>query len=172
MDRNISWYAERQPEFSEAGEFEAAIYGSDRPVSSGRSYAAFAIRRKGEDIWRGTGHPSGGRSEEYRAYVAAAVGVLEALPPKSTVRILTHHKTICQAFMEWLPSWEKNGWKRRKNGPLAAEEIFKRFIKVARERQIAWTFILIGDGDPLFFIIEQLDAEIAKHSDKDGSPLS
>ncbi|RTL76112.1 MAG: hypothetical protein EKK36_05360 [Bradyrhizobiaceae bacterium] len=162
------WYPERKPKFSEPGAFEAVIYGSDRPVSSGRSYCAFAIRKQEAANWAGTGFPSEGDSEEYRAYIAASVGVLESLAPKSSVRILTHHETVYKAFMEWLPKWEANGWKRKNKKQIAAEEIFRRFISVARDRQIEWTFALVREDDPLYGIIERLAEEIAKRIDNDA----
>lgn len=155
------WYTEQQPEFAEAGHFEAVIFGSDRPRTSGKSAAIFAIGPKGAPKFAGTGYISTGRSGQYRGYTAAAVGAVESLSPNSTIDIFTHHDTTFRAFTEWLPQWQANGWVASDGKPVVAAEIFQRFLHVTESRNIHWKFFLIGSWHPYYTAIEQLRQEVA-----------
>jgi ribonuclease HI len=157
------WYPEQQPQFSEAGHFEAIIFGSDRPLTSGKSVAVYAIGQKGAPKFTGTGHISSGTSGEYRGYTAAAVGAVESLPPNSTIDIFTHHDVTFKAFTKWLPGWRAKGWIGSNRKPVTAAEIFQRFLHVTETRNIHWKFHLIGPGDSHFHIIEQLRQEVQNH---------
>lgn len=155
-----NWYPEQPPQFSKAGHFEAVIFGSDRPRTSGKSVAIFAIGQKGAPKFKGTGYVSVGPSGEYRGYTAAAVGAIEALSPNATIDIFTHHDTTFRAFTEWLPRWRANGWIGSDRKPVAAAEIFQRFLHVTEARNIHWKFFLIGPWDSRYTAIEQLRQEV------------
>ncbi|MDA9416426.1 hypothetical protein XH81_16440 [Bradyrhizobium sp. CCBAU 25360] len=150
MSENDNWYPERPPQFADAGDFEAVIFGSDRPLTNGAkgySYAAFAIRRKGDHEYHYGVASSRGDSEEYRGYIAAIVAVTEALPAKSSAIVTTHNKTLATIFKEWLPGWEANGWKKADKKPPAAVEILQRYWAVKRERQLNLAFEHVARND-------------------------
>lgn len=160
--RTKGWYPERHPEFNEAGNFEAAIFASDRPRTSGKSIAAFSVSLKGTESWPGNIFASEGRSEEYRGYTAAACGVVESLQPNSTIDIYTHHDTTFRAFTEYLPRWQLNGWIASGRKPVIGAEIYQRFVHVTETRNIHWKFFLIGPWHPRYFVVEALKKEVGQ----------
>lgn len=169
-----NWYPEQPPRFVEAGEFEAVIYASDRPETSGaqgHSYAAFALRRKGAAAYGVGAVGSRGDSEEYRGYAAAAVGVVESLPHDSKVVIRSHHKTIVSVFNDWMPGWKKNGWKRKNKQPIAALEILQRFDAIVAERNIDMEpFECVAKDDPQFKAVFDILAQKIDSTAKRDKP--
>jgi ribonuclease HI len=131
------WYPENPPEFETAGAFQAWITGTDRPPALGKqgpSAAAWQIQRVGETTPSlGVAVSEGPKSEEYRAFVAAAVRAIEMLKPRSRVDIYCRNNTVVKAINEWLEKWESNGWKR-KGGELKAKEIWQSFSRVKHSR--------------------------------------
>jgi ribonuclease HI len=131
------WYPENPPAFETTGTFQAWITGTDRPPRSGQkgpSAAAWQIKRAGEiTASLGVAVSEGPKSEEYRAFVAAAVRAIEMLKPRSRVDIYCRSKTVVEAINEWLEKWESSGWKR-KGGELKAKEIWQRFAGVKHSR--------------------------------------
>src|SRR6476469_1319827 len=108
------WYPERPPEFQTAGSFQAWIVGTDRPPSPGArgpSAAAWQVNRFGDVSGEvGIAVSEGAESEEYRAFVAAAVGVIEMLKPNSRIDISCRNEAVVRAINEWLETWEADGW--------------------------------------------------------------
>lgn len=150
MSQSEDWYPERPPQFADTGDFEAVIFGSDRPQPNGvkgYSYAAFAIRRKGDQEYQYGVASSRGDSEEYRGYIAAVVAVAEALPAGSSATLTTHHKTLVTLFKEWLPRWKANGWKKADKKPPVAVEILQRYWSVKEERQLSLAFEHVARND-------------------------
>jgi ribonuclease HI len=139
-DEPHEWYPENPPEYETPGTFQAWITGTDRPASSGEqgpSAAAWQTQRFGEVTpVIGVAVSEGPKSEEYRAFVAAAVGVIEMLKPNSRVDISCRNEPVVKAINEWLEGWEANGWKR-KGGELRAKEIWQRFLNVKRSRSLS-----------------------------------
>jgi ribonuclease HI len=145
------WYPEQPAKFTKPGLFEAWVAGSDRPVSpdwKGVSAAAWEIRERGED------QPiaskviaSEARSEEYRAFIAAAVGVLEILAPSSTVTLYCRNKPVVDGINGWADDWRNNGWKRAGGGKVQAKEIWQQLLKVRNERSLTTVAVHCRKGD-------------------------
>jgi ribonuclease HI len=112
------------------------------------SAAAWEIRERGED------QPiaskviaSEARSEEYRAFIAAAVGVLEILAPSSTVTLYCRSKSVVKGINEWADQWREGDWKRAGRGEVKAKEIWQHLLKVRDERSLAITAVHSRKGD-------------------------
>ncbi|TXJ25518.1 MAG: hypothetical protein E6Q28_04075 [Afipia sp.] len=169
MNQNVDWYPERPPEFSEAGEFEAWIYGTDRPAEVGDySFCGFAVRPKGKlpvhypELRIGIAKSSP-NSEEHRGYLAASVGVLELLASNSKVHIYSHHDIAVKILGEWLATWHANGWKKSDRKPPAALEICQRLWEVKESRSITMTAERVARNDYRFYhIFNLLGARIEK----------
>jgi ribonuclease HI len=153
MKENDDWYPERPPEYAEPGEFEAWILASDQPPALGEqgpSIAAFAVRRVGEENFCIGVAQSKSTSEEYRAYVAAAVGSLEVLAPHSKIRIYSHHEIIVRVVNELMSGWQKRGWRNAKGERVAAAEIYQRYWDVKKSRSIEDSATYVRKDDPRF----------------------
>jgi ribonuclease HI len=132
------WYPEQPPKFTEPGIFAAWIAGTHRP--NGVSAAAWEIRGSGGDQRTAADVvPSDGTSDMYRAYVAAAVGVLEALFQGSRVVIYCRNEAVVKGINDWVEGWRDSGWKKSDTRQAKAEEIWKQFLKIRQERDLTVT---------------------------------
>lgn len=96
-------------------------------------------------ILRSGGHEkviSGGEADttNNRMELTAALRALQALNRPARVEIYTDSEYLRRGITEWLPGWEKRGW-RRKDGALANVDLWQSLADALREHQVSWHWL-------------------------------
>lgn len=130
------WYQNGSPRFEQPGSFRAWILGSLRPLfrgSPGVSAAVLEIVKINDsEPPLALGWPSDNPdSTVWRATVAAATGVLEALPDDSTVTIYSRLEPVVNALNHDLPRWANERFSNR-----PAEEIWRRVHETIQQKRL------------------------------------
>ena len=110
----------------------------------GRGGWAALIRSGGEEQLL-----SGSESESTnnRMELTAAIKALGALRQPSPVRFYTDSQYLRRGITEWLPAWQKRGW-RRKGGALANVDLWQTLAKTLGKHKIEWHWVKGHAGHP------------------------
>ncbi len=131
-----NWYAEKPAQLSERGTFHAWIGGADR--RSGVSAAAWELQSRTDNnlVLPGGAASDDADSEEYRAFVAATVGVIETLAEGSEVLISCRNEVVVMGINEWAEDWQSRGGKKTNGKRPKAWEIWRAFLSVRDARSL------------------------------------
>ena len=75
-----------------------------------------------------------------RMELTAAIRALEAIPQGSRVILYTDSQYLQRGIEEWLPVWQKKGW-RRKGGKLANVDLWQELAKLIQKNHVRWEWI-------------------------------
>jgi ribonuclease HI len=75
-----------------------------------------------------------------RMELTAALKALEALKGPTKVELYTDSEYLRRGITEWLPGWQRRGWKR-KGGALANVELWQALAEAIREHKITWHWV-------------------------------
>jgi ribonuclease HI len=88
--------------------------------------------------------------------LTAAIEGLNSLPP-SRVKLVSDSKYVVKGFTEWLPGWQKRGWKRKKNKPVLNLDLWKQLvIAVERHESVSFQWTRGHDGHPENELVDEL----------------
>lgn len=79
-------------------------------------------------------------STNNRMELTAALKALRSLKQNSHVRLYTDSQYLRRGITEWLPGWEKRGWKR-KGGELANVDLWQALANEIRRHKIEWHWV-------------------------------
>jgi ribonuclease HI len=79
-------------------------------------------------------------STNNRMELTAALKTLQSLQPNSQVLIYTDSQYLRRGIIEWLPGWERRGWKR-KTGVLANVDLWQALAKEIKRHKIEWRWV-------------------------------
>lgn len=71
----------------------------------------------------------------------AAIRALESLKRPCKVRLTTDSTYVRQGITEWLPRWQRNGWKTAARKPVKNAELWQRLAKAAERHQVEWHWV-------------------------------
>lgn len=74
---------------------------------------------------------------------------LKTLKEPCDVTIFTDSKYVLQGFTEWLPGWQKKGWKTADKKPVKNVDLWQELEKNAAQHKITWNWVKGHSGDPL-----------------------
>jgi ribonuclease HI len=75
-----------------------------------------------------------------RMELTAAVRALNALTEPCRVDFYTDSEYLRRGITEWLPDWQRRGWKR-KSGTLANIDLWQALVASLREHTITWHWV-------------------------------
>lgn len=81
-----------------------------------------------------------------RMELTAAVRALSTLTQSCRVDIYTDSEYLRRGITEWLPDWQRRGWKR-KGGKLANIDLWQALEAALEEHQISWHWVRGHAGD-------------------------
>jgi len=81
-----------------------------------------------------------------RMELTAAVRALSTLTQICRVDIYTDSEYMRRGITEWLPDWQRRGWKR-KGGKLANIDLWQALEAALEEHQISWHWVRGHAGD-------------------------
>jgi ribonuclease HI len=71
----------------------------------------------------------------------AAVATLRALPVPSEVTIYTTSDYLGRGASEWLPGWQRRGWRTAGGKPVANREHWQALLKAAQSHHVTWQVV-------------------------------
>lgn len=83
-----------------------------------------------------------------RMELMAAISALEALRRPCKVRLTTDSQYVRQGICEWLPGWERRGWRTAGGGEVKNRDLWQRLRDAARPHEVEWLWVKGHSGDP------------------------
>jgi ribonuclease HI len=87
-----------------------------------------------------------------RMEITAAIEALKVLKRPCDVELWTDSEYLKRGFMEWMPTWKANGWRRREGKKFAAVknvELWQELDRLASAHTITFHWLRGHSGHPL-----------------------
>jgi ribonuclease HI len=85
---------------------------------------------------------SGGkaRTTNNQMELQALIEGLKAVPPRTTVRIVTDSEYVSKGISQWMRGWIRNGWKTASRQPVKNQELWQELNALLAERphRVEW----------------------------------
>lgn len=76
-----------------------------------------------------------------RMELMAAIRGLEALTRASRVTITTDSQYVRNGLTQWLPKWERNGWKTADRKPVKNVDLWQTLVALVRQHDVEWHWV-------------------------------
>lgn len=92
---------------------------------------------------------SGGTAEttNNRMELQATIEALKLLKEPCDVALHTDSKYVLQGYTEWLPGWQKKGWKTADKKPVKNVDLWQALVEIAAQHKIKWQWVKGHSGD-------------------------
>ena len=87
-----------------------------------------------------------------RMEITAAIEALKVLKRPCDVELWTDSEYLKRGFMEWMPTWKANGWRRKEGKTFAAVknvELWQELDRLASTHKITFHWLRGHSGHPL-----------------------
>ena len=86
---------------------------------------------------------SGGEAEttNNRMEMQGVIRGLKQLSEPCRVAIYTDSKYVLDGFTQWLPGWQKRGWKTADKKPVKNVDLWQAMVEVAKPHHIDWHWV-------------------------------
>jgi ribonuclease HI len=84
-----------------------------------------------------------------RMEITAALRALEALPGPAQVELHTDSQYLRKGITEWLPAWQRRGWKTAAGKPVQNEDLWRALWPLVQRHDIRWHWVAGHRGEPL-----------------------
>jgi ribonuclease HI len=82
-----------------------------------------------------------------RMELMAAIQALEALKKPCVVQLYSDSSYVLKGITEWLPNWQKRGWKTASKHPVKNVDLWQRLDAALAQHQIAWLWVKGHSGN-------------------------
>ncbi len=107
-------------------------------------WAALLRRQAHERVLSG-GEP---QTTNNRMELMAAIAALEALQRPCRVELSTDSQYLRQGITEWVPRWQRNGWRTASKAPVKNQDLWQRLDAAARAHEVRWSWVRGHSGHP------------------------
>lgn len=76
-----------------------------------------------------------------RMELTAAIMGLRALKKGVSVRVVTDSNYVCKGVTEWLPSWQKRGWKTADKKPVKNVDLWQALVEEMARHRVTWRWV-------------------------------
>ncbi len=90
-----------------------------------------------------------------RMELTAAVEAFKTLKQPCQVDLYTDSEYLKRGITEWLPNWQRRGWKR-KGGTLANVDLWQALDAALHQHHVMWHWVRGHAGDPYNERVDQL----------------
>lgn len=133
--------------------------GACEPNPGPGGWAALLLFGKHEKVLSGAEpHTTNNRME-----LTAAVQALNALAEPCRVDFFTDSEYLRRGITEWLPDWQRRGWKR-KSGALANIDLWQALLASLRKHDISWHWVRGHAGNLLNRRVDSLARKAMRNS--------
>lgn len=79
--------------------------------------------------------------------LTAVIEGMKALKEECRIDIYTDSKYVVDAVTQWLPNWQRNGWKTSANKPVKNAELWREILKLISFHKVDWHWIKGHNGN-------------------------
>lgn len=79
--------------------------------------------------------------------LTAAIRALESLNRPSLVRLHTDSTYVRNGITNWLPSWQRHGWRTSDRKPVKNAELWQRLAAAVERHRVEWLWVKGHAGD-------------------------
>ena len=83
-----------------------------------------------------------------RMELMAAIAALEALKRTCRVELSTDSQYLRQGITEWLPRWQRNGWRTMAKAPVKNQDLWQRLAAASAQHEVSWHWVRGHSGHP------------------------
>lgn len=103
--------------------------------------------------------PATNNKAEYMAFIRAH----EVAPANVHMTVFTDSMLLYKTYTEWLPGWNRKGWKKADGSPVLNLDLVKRLDQIKNERKVTMTHVRAHTGGTDYHSIRNaLADELAK----------
>jgi len=99
----------------------------------------------------------------------AAIAALEALTRPCEVALYTDSQYVRNGIREWLPNWQRRGWRTAAGEPVKNQDLWQRLAAATARHRVEWHWVKGHAGDPLNERVDALARNAARGA-KGGRP--
>jgi ribonuclease HI len=129
-------------------QFEVYTDGGCRPNPSPGGWAAIirpAAAEAADDRpaeWYLSGnHPDTTNNQMELQAAISALAFLTGLLGRCVIDLYTDSEYMRQGITEWLPGWERNGWKTRGREPVKNQQLWRQLDRLAQNHTLNWHWL-------------------------------
>lgn len=83
-----------------------------------------------------------------RMELMAAIQGLERLNNPCRVVLCTDSQYVRRGILEWLPRWQRNGWRTSQKGEVKNRDLWQRLQAAAQGHEVDWRWVKGHSGHP------------------------
>lgn len=83
-----------------------------------------------------------------RMEMTAVIQALKALKQPCAITIHTDSQYVMKGFTEWLPGWQRKGWKNAQGKPVENRDLWEAMLEAAKPHKLAWVWVRGHRGHP------------------------
>ncbi len=83
-----------------------------------------------------------------RMELSAAIEGLKALRKSCDVVLYTDSRYVKQGMTEWLPGWQRKGWRTAAGKPVENRDLWEQLVAAAEPHRIRWEWVRGHNGVP------------------------
>ena len=83
-----------------------------------------------------------------RMELSAAIAGLKALRKSCDVVLYTDSRYVKQGMTEWLPGWQRKGWRTASGKPVENRDLWDQLVTAAEPHRIHWKWVRGHNGVP------------------------
>ena len=91
-----------------------------------------------------------------RMELMGAIVALEALKRDCDVHLHSDSQYVCKGVSEWLPGWQRRGWKTAAGKPVLNRDLWERLAVQAARHKVRWQWVRGHSGVVLNERVDQL----------------
>jgi ribonuclease HI len=84
-----------------------------------------------------------------RMELRAAIAAFQALTRPCAVEVHTDSEYLRRGITEWLPTWQRNGWRTAAKQPVKNQDLWRALHAAMRPYQVTWHWVKGHAGHPL-----------------------
>jgi ribonuclease HI len=106
----------------------------------------YVLKQAGKFLREGSGGAK--RTTNNRMEMTAVIEMLNSLGAPHHVHITTDSQYVLKGFTEWLPGWQRRGWKNSQGKPVENRELWDALIIAAKPHKLEWHWVRGHNGHP------------------------
>ncbi len=84
-----------------------------------------------------------------RMELRAAIAAFQALTRPCVVEVHTDSEYLRRGITEWLPIWQRNGWRTAAKQPVKNQDLWRALQTAMRSHRVTWHWVRGHAGHPL-----------------------
>ena len=83
-----------------------------------------------------------------RMEMTAAIRALESLKERCRVALYTDSVYVKSGITEWLPNWERRGWRTANRKPVKNQDLWQTLSSLSDQHDVSWHWVKGHAGHP------------------------